>query len=129
MIGLQEVSELVRKQTDIPYYRFFDYNIHRTSLPETANNEEKTNWRNMYWSINLLRILQMLTKHKSHRTMLMVQYKSAVSMVAYYYVLSKSKMVGNLETCVENSTSRPRTVRFKTIEKPSPVSREEMAIP
>lgn len=52
---------------------------------EEAEEEEEeeelyTNTRNLFWSINLLRILQMLTKKKTHRILLLVQYKSSVSL-------------------------------------------------
>jgi len=36
-------------------------------------------WRNMFAAINFLRILQKLTKRKTHRIVLLVQYKSSVS--------------------------------------------------
>lgn len=80
MIGLQEITDLVKAHTDVPYYNFFDYNINRE--PETVINTKKddsyTNHRNMFWTINYLRILLMLTKYKTHRIMLLVQYKSSV---------------------------------------------------
>ncbi|KAI7873710.1 uncharacterized protein EV154DRAFT_527802 [Mucor mucedo] len=79
MIGLQEITDLVKAHTDVPYYNFFDYNINRE--PETVINTKKddsyTNHRNMFWTINYLRILLMLTKYKTHRIMLLVQYKSS----------------------------------------------------
>lgn len=88
MIGLQEVSDMVTAHTDVPYYSFLDYNVNRTATTEHHEANEKkaagslyTNRRNMYWSINFLRILQMLSKHKPHRIMLLVQYKSAVSII------------------------------------------------
>lgn len=83
MIGLQEVTDMVTAHTDVPCYSFLDYNINRAAI-DTSDKETAlyTNRRNMYWSINFLRILQMLTKHKPHRIMLLVQYKSAVSMMA-----------------------------------------------
>ncbi|KAL9545466.1 hypothetical protein MBANPS3_007141 [Mucor bainieri] len=82
MIGLQEVTDMVTAHTDVPYYSFFDYNVNRTATTDHQHHCEKettqyTNRRNMYWSINFLRILQILTKHKPHRIMLLVQYKSA----------------------------------------------------
>ncbi|GAN01211.1 n1221-domain-containing protein [Mucor ambiguus] len=82
IIGLQEVTDMVTAHTDVPYYSFFDYNINRMATTDHHEANEKevalhTNRRNMYWSINFLRILQMLTKHKPHRIMLLVQYKSA----------------------------------------------------
>lgn len=45
--------------------------------------ENYTNNRNLCWSINLLRILQMLTKKKTHRILLLVQYKSSVGSCGY----------------------------------------------
>lgn len=36
-------------------------------------------WRNFFSSINYLKILQKMTKHRSHRTYMLHQYKSAVS--------------------------------------------------
>lgn len=66
MVGLQEISDLSKIQTDLPYYGVF------------RADETPVNSRNMYWVITLLRVLQMLTKHKPHRIMLMSQYKSAV---------------------------------------------------
>ena len=35
-------------------------------------------WRNFFVAINFLRILQKLTKKKTHRILLLVQYKSSV---------------------------------------------------
>lgn len=35
-------------------------------------------WRNFFSIVNYLRILQKLTKRKSHRILLLVQYKSSV---------------------------------------------------
>ncbi|KAI9337855.1 hypothetical protein BD770DRAFT_448483 [Pilaira anomala] len=81
IIGLQEISDLVKAQTDIPYYSFLDYNINRdidSIEPQTSmTTTTTTNKRNMFWAINYLRLLQMLTKHKTHRVMLLAQYKSS----------------------------------------------------
>ena len=35
-------------------------------------------WRNFFSSINFVRIMQKLSKHRSHRIWLLVQYKSSV---------------------------------------------------
>ena len=35
-------------------------------------------WRNFFSSINFLKILQKMTKHRSHRTYMLNQYKSSV---------------------------------------------------
>lgn len=116
IIGLQEVTDMVNAHTDVPYYSFFDYNINRIATDHYDNNEKEanlyTNRRNMYWSINYLRILQMLTKHKSHRIMLLVQYKSAVRVIALFLMryLLIFIILGNFETIVKNITSCFRTI-------------------
>jgi hypothetical protein len=116
IIGLQEVTDKVRARTDVPYYSFFDYNINRITIENNDNNEKKanlyTNHRNMYWSINYLRILQMLTKHKSHRIMLLVQYKSAVGLIALFLMryLLIFIILGNFEKIVKNITSYFRAI-------------------
>ncbi|GAA5798117.1 hypothetical protein HPULCUR_003517 [Helicostylum pulchrum] len=77
IIGLQEITDLVKAQTDVPYYSFFDYNINRDPNSIESLPTSVTNRRNMFWAINYLRVLQMLTKHKIHRVMLLAQYKSS----------------------------------------------------
>lgn len=56
-------------------------NYDSTTEKEDTEEERKahTNKRNIFWAINFVRILQMLTKRKTHRIMLLVQYKSSVS--------------------------------------------------
>jgi hypothetical protein len=51
---------------------------------DTNEQGNYTNHRNLCWSINLLRVLQMLTKRKTHRILLLVQYKSSVDSINYY---------------------------------------------
>jgi hypothetical protein len=96
IIGLQDVADLVKAKTDIPYYSFLDYSVNREAnsvikeeIKESSSTKTKlyTNRRNMYWTINYLRILQMLTKHKSHRTALLVQYKSSVRTSTNLYAI------------------------------------------
>ena len=36
-------------------------------------------WRNFFTTINFLKVLQKMTKHRSHRTFMLQQYKSSVS--------------------------------------------------
>lgn len=38
-------------------------------------------WRNFFSSINFVKIMQKLSKHRSHRIWLLVQYKSSVNML------------------------------------------------
>jgi pterin-4a-carbinolamine dehydratase len=35
-------------------------------------------WRNFFSTINFLKILQKMTKHRTHRTFMLTQYKSSV---------------------------------------------------
>lgn len=49
----------------------------------TINGEEYEvisdySWRNFFSSINFLKIMQKMTKHRSHRTCMLNQYKSSV---------------------------------------------------
>lgn len=42
-------------------------------------------WRNFFTAINFLRIAQKLTKKKTHRILLLVQYKSSVSWKLFFF--------------------------------------------
>jgi len=42
-------------------------------------------WRNFFSSINFVKIMQKLSKHRSHRIWLLVQYKSSVKIVSITY--------------------------------------------
>lgn len=51
--------------------------------PPQAEEDEETelitdySWRNFFSAINLVKILQKITKHRAHRILLMCQYKSS----------------------------------------------------
>ncbi|KAI8074502.1 hypothetical protein BC940DRAFT_288404 [Gongronella butleri] len=91
IFGLQEVSALAVAQTNVEGYSILDQIAHSavnghdsaaTAAPSpptstTSDAAPYTNTRNLFWIVNLLRTLQMLTKRKVHRIMLLVQYKSA----------------------------------------------------
>lgn len=68
-------------------FSFFGYvrqiEIDYDEEEDEAEEKPYTNIRNLFWPINLLRILQMLTKRKTHRILLLVQYKSSVSLLHY----------------------------------------------
>ncbi|KAF8592589.1 hypothetical protein K439DRAFT_1625938 [Ramaria rubella] len=55
----------------------------QTTLPNGQTTEEEIellsdySWRNFFTSINFVRIMQKLSKHRSHRIWLLVQYKSS----------------------------------------------------
>jgi hypothetical protein len=54
-------------------------------LPNGQKHEEEIDlltdfsWRNFFATINFAKIMQKLSKHRSHRIRMMVQYKSSVS--------------------------------------------------
>ncbi|KAI9254396.1 hypothetical protein EDC94DRAFT_241005 [Helicostylum pulchrum] len=122
LLGLQEVALLASKKTDDDSQSFFGY-VRQMEIDydeEEDESEEKpyTNIRNLFWSINLLRILQMLTKRKVHRVLLLVQYKSSAILkrllkvghpVIDLYVLK------NLKNQVPYMGKRWRSSNMKTI--------------
>ena len=59
--------------------------VKTTILPNGQKHEEEMDlltdfsWRNFFATINFAKIMQKLSKHRSHRIRMMVQYKSSVS--------------------------------------------------
>ncbi|KAI7863463.1 hypothetical protein BDF14DRAFT_1843377 [Spinellus fusiger] len=78
VLGLHDSTITVAAQTDQAQHGVFcRFNpIDPPALDDTSE-EVYTNQRNMFWTINFLRIIQMLTKRKTNRVMLLVQYKSS----------------------------------------------------
>lgn len=100
IFGLQELSQMVQTKNEMPECSFFQY-LHlnaskaareKTAEPEppvensvkvTEENGEEVevitdySWRNFFAAINLVKILQKITKHRVHRILLMCQYKSS----------------------------------------------------
>ncbi|KAH7916133.1 hypothetical protein BJ138DRAFT_688321 [Hygrophoropsis aurantiaca] len=106
MFGLQEVSASVVSKADSPDHNFFRYcQIHHAkiaprmhdvhprapihivlqtkNLPNGQKHEEEVemltefSWRNFFSTINFARIMQKLSKSRSHRIWMLVQYKSS----------------------------------------------------
>jgi hypothetical protein len=56
-----------------------------TTLPNGEKRDEEVDlltdfsWRNFFSTINFAKIMQKLSKHRSHRIRMLVQYKSSVS--------------------------------------------------
>lgn len=56
-----------------------------TTLPNGEKREEEVDlltdfsWRNFFSTINFAKIMQKLSKHRSHRIRMLVTYKSSVS--------------------------------------------------
>lgn len=58
--------------------------VRKTTLPNGQKHEEEVDlltdfsWRNFFSTINFAKIMQKLSKHRSHRIRMLVQYKSSV---------------------------------------------------
>ncbi|EJU06451.1 hypothetical protein DACRYDRAFT_113154 [Dacryopinax primogenitus] len=107
MFGLQEVSTTVTAKHDSPPHNFFRYcqenhakNAHKPRPEDSMLSPPRVSarlngqsngtqpdgdveviteysWRNFFTSINFVKIMQKLSKHRSHRIWLLVQYKSS----------------------------------------------------
>ncbi len=59
--------------------------VRTTILPNGQKHDEEVDlltdfsWRNFFSTINFAKIMQKLSKHRSHRIRMLVQYKSSVS--------------------------------------------------
>ena len=59
--------------------------VRTTTLPNGQKHVEEVDlltefsWRNFFSTINFAKIMQKLSKHRSHRIRMLVQYKSSVS--------------------------------------------------
>ena len=68
--------------------------IRSAAFPPDAKGDEEIelitdfSWRNFFSNINFVRIIQKLSKHRSHRIWMLVQYKSAVSHVVKVNAIS-----------------------------------------
>lgn len=101
IFGLQEISAMVQTKNEMPDCSFFRYiHLHASKggprpEDEMLNNNQpqqptmgkedgeevelinEYSWRNFFSAINLVKILQKITKHRTHRILLMCQYKSS----------------------------------------------------
>ncbi|WVQ88647.1 hypothetical protein IAS59_002384 [Cryptococcus gattii] len=95
MFGLTDISQVVTAHNEVESLNFFNYcylecgrqrpgnavdlrSSRRSSgpLPENAELSNDYSWRNFFSTINFLKVLQKVTKHRSHRTYVMSSYKS-----------------------------------------------------
>ncbi|CAO3631344.1 unnamed protein product [Cunninghamella echinulata] len=102
IFGLQEIAALSNTKTDVDEYSFFEQIASHSSISNINNenisaydspislkdskNQHYTNRRNIFWIVNLLRVLQILSKNKVHRIMVLVQYKSAAIFKRVYKI-------------------------------------------
>ncbi|KAG9092878.1 Factor arrest protein 11 [Ceratobasidium sp. UAMH 11750] len=95
MFGMQEVSSVIVAKNEIPEFNFFRFCNLNFSRNASAERPEDTmlsqpprieddvelitdfSWRNFFANINFVKIVQKLSKGRSHRIWLLVQYKSS----------------------------------------------------
>ncbi|KAG8721177.1 Factor arrest protein 11 [Ceratobasidium sp. 394] len=95
MFGMQEVSSVIVAKNEIPEFNFFRFCNLNFSRNASAERPEDTmlsqpprieddvelitdfSWRNVFANINFVKIVQKLSKGRSHRIWLLVQYKSS----------------------------------------------------
>ena len=70
--------------------------VRTTTLPNGQKHEEEVDlltdfsWRNFFSTINFAKIMQKLSKHRSHRIRMLVQYKSSVSVSCFTFRTSRA---------------------------------------
>jgi hypothetical protein len=103
-----------------------------TVLPNgTMTHEEvdmltEFSWRNFFFTINFAKVMQKLSKHRSHRIRMLVQYKSTVaSSSRSFYVLLKVRYIwiGRSQTCLESATPIASTPHFEIDQESSTIQR------
>ncbi|KAJ3234231.1 Factor arrest protein 11 [Chytriomyces hyalinus] len=74
-------ANLLKERDDPKELNFFDAILGTTSVTTSQSPKDpqtlKGSWRNFFTTINLLRILQKITKRKTHRVMALVQWKAS----------------------------------------------------
>ncbi|KAI8368202.1 uncharacterized protein BYT42DRAFT_585707 [Radiomyces spectabilis] len=125
ILGLQDMTKIVSSQTDLKDHSFFNHiapkrigQSDETEHSMKTTSQLPTNGRNMFWIINLLRISQKLCKGKTHRIMLLVQYKSSAifkRILKISNVTMELYALKNLKNQVPYLGRRWRSVNMKTI--------------
>jgi Domain of unknown function (DUF3402) len=101
-----------------------------TVLPNgTMTHEEidmltEFSWRNFFFTINFAKVMQKLSKHRSHRIRMLVQYKSTVpSSSRSFYVPSNNRHIGRSQACLESATSVTSTPHSEINQESSSIQR------
>jgi hypothetical protein len=81
--------------------------IRRTTLPNGQINEEEVemvtefSWRNFFSTINFAKIMQKLSKNRSHRIWMLVQYKSSVGFGLYFVSAPPNKILSRKQAVLK----------------------------
>ena len=110
--------------------------VRTTILPNGQKHEEEVDlltdfsWRNFFSTINFAKIMQKLSKHRSHRIRMLVQYKSSVSHILCGSVRGLGGLTGRaggVEADAEGAASHAAAACPQVDQEPSSVLWAEMA--
>lgn len=76
-----------------------------TGEPPEIELIHEYSWRNFFTTINFLKVLQKMTKHRSHRTFMLQQYKSSVSALVLVSYMERLTRTANHEANVAGQSS------------------------
>lgn len=86
-------------------------------------------YRNFFSVINFVHVLQKLTKRKPHRILLLVQYKSSVSLVKSLLqggIGLTSPALGHTKTYLESLSSSPAAICSQSHQEPDTLLRSQV---
>lgn len=114
--------------------------VRKTTLPNGQKHEEEVDlltdfsWRNFFSTINFAKIMQKLSKHRSHRIRMLVQYKSSVrenvslaSCLACGQLTGARRRTGGAEADIEGAAPHAAAACPEAHQEPSAVLRSEVA--
>ena len=110
--------------------------VRTTILPNGQKHDEEVDlltdfsWRNFFSTINFAKIMQKLSKHRSHRIRMLVQYKSSVSHILCGSVRGLGGLTGRaggIEADAEGAASHAAAACPQAHQEPSPLLRAEVA--
>ena len=105
------------------------------TLPNGQTHQEDVelitefSWRNFFSTINFAKIMQKLSKNRSHRIWMLVQYKSSVSMGVHYRRPAELIFMdtGCVKACSSRFASNAAATRSQTHQKSSAILWAKMA--
>ena len=101
-------------------------------LPNGEKHEEEVeqvteySWRNFFSTINFAKIMQKLSKDRSHRIWMLVQYKSSVNAQSHTNETCLNSIVGSFEASPPSYASNAATSHSQIDQEPSALFWAEM---
>lgn len=102
----------------------------------TADGEEEVeliteySWRNFFSTINFLKVLQKMTKHRSHRTYMLQQYKSTVRRSRHWAdgrAMADTPFIANPQTDAADQSPHATIAVAEAHQEPDALVRPQMA--